>query len=223
MCFLRTMDLLLKRAAGWMCSQSSETLIPWDAFFRRLFTSIACCRLSSFWDIVRKIRYLFKTMHHNRKYRHCGIRGARFQYLLMINHYLIPLFLSLALRYIHALYLGAQSRWHGDGPRRHFHWRLMFESADITMLRLLEAFLKSAPQLVLQLSIMIHGNDVLPLQGERDASSIDWQTAFDWWDKTESHQVQRENLGHGNVAILTSDQLVCLRLFKTLYAHGNCV
>uniref|UniRef100_G3P8G7 XK-related protein n=1 Tax=Gasterosteus aculeatus TaxID=69293 RepID=G3P8G7_GASAC len=67
-------------------------------------------------------------------------------------------------RYIHALYLGAQSRWHGDGPRRHFHWRLMFESADITMLRLLEAFLKSAPQLVLQLSIMIHGNIVLPLQ-----------------------------------------------------------
>lgn len=42
----------------------------------------------------------------------------------------------------------------------------MFESADITMLRLLEAFLKSAPQLVLQLSIMIHGNAVLPLQGE---------------------------------------------------------
>lgn len=45
----------------------------------------------------------------------------------------------------------------------------MFESADITMLRLLEAFLKSAPQLVLQLSIMIHGNGVLPLQGESDA------------------------------------------------------
>lgn len=74
--------------------------------------------------------------------------------------------LSLLLRYIHALYLGAQSRWHSSGPRRHFHWRLMFESADITMLRLLEAFLKSAPQLVLQLSIMIHGNAVLPLQGE---------------------------------------------------------
>lgn len=74
--------------------------------------------------------------------------------------------LCLVLRYIHALYLGAQSRWHSSGPCRHFHWRLMFESADITMLRLLEAFLKSAPQLVLQLSIMIHGNGVLPLQGE---------------------------------------------------------
>uniref|UniRef100_A0A8C6SDR4 XK-related protein n=1 Tax=Neogobius melanostomus TaxID=47308 RepID=A0A8C6SDR4_9GOBI len=72
-------------------------------------------------------------------------------------------------RYIHTLYLGAQSRWHSNSsrPRRHLHWRLMFESADITMLRLLEAFLKSAPQLVLQLSIMIHGNGVLPLQEEQ--------------------------------------------------------
>ncbi|KAM6924609.1 LOW QUALITY PROTEIN: XK-related protein 7-like [Xenentodon cancila] len=75
-------------------------------------------------------------------------------------------------RYIHALYLGAQSRWHSNRPRRHFHWRLMFESADITMLRLLEAFLKSAPQLVLQLSIMIHGNTVLPLQGLSASASL---------------------------------------------------
>ncbi|XP_037136152.1 XK-related protein 7-like [Syngnathus acus] len=75
-------------------------------------------------------------------------------------------------RYIHALFLGAQSRWHGDGSHNRFHWRLMFESADITMLRLLEAFLKSAPQLVLQLSIMIHGNAVLPLQGLSASASL---------------------------------------------------
>ncbi|XP_062247392.1 XK-related protein 7-like isoform X2 [Platichthys flesus] len=75
-------------------------------------------------------------------------------------------------RYGHALYLGARSRWQGNGPRQHFHWRLMFESADITMLRLLEAFLKSAPQLVLQLSIMIHGNSVLPLQGLSASASL---------------------------------------------------
>ncbi|XP_061591101.1 XK-related protein 7 isoform X2 [Cololabis saira] len=75
-------------------------------------------------------------------------------------------------RYIHALYLGAQSRWHSNGYLLHFHWRLMFESADITMLRLLEAFLKSAPQLVLQLSIMIHGNTVLPLQGLSASASL---------------------------------------------------
>ncbi|KAL0158581.1 hypothetical protein M9458_046657, partial [Cirrhinus mrigala] len=66
--------------------------------------------------------------------------------------------------YVHTLYLGVQSRWHGTPGQRHFYWRLMFESADINMLRLLEAFLKSAPQLVLQLSIMIHSNHILPLQ-----------------------------------------------------------
>lgn len=69
-------------------------------------------------------------------------------------------------RYVHALYLGVQSRWRGDHERRHFYWRMMFESADISMLRLLESFLKSAPQLVLQLSIMIQASQVLPLQGE---------------------------------------------------------
>lgn len=69
-------------------------------------------------------------------------------------------------RYVHALYLGVQSRWRGDHERRHFYWRMMFESADISMLRLLESFLKSAPQLVLQLSIMVQASQVLPLQGE---------------------------------------------------------
>ncbi|XP_064861209.1 XK-related protein 7-like [Oncorhynchus nerka] len=73
-------------------------------------------------------------------------------------------------RYVHALYLGAQSRWLGN--RGHFHWRLMFECADITMLRLLEAFLKNAPQLVLQLSIIIHANRVLPLQGLSASASL---------------------------------------------------
>ncbi|XP_076132222.1 XK-related protein 7 [Alosa pseudoharengus] len=75
-------------------------------------------------------------------------------------------------RYLHVLYLGVQSRFHGDLERRHFYWRLMFESADINMLRLLEAFLKSAPQLVLQLSIMIHGNQILPLQGLSASASL---------------------------------------------------
>lgn len=73
---------------------------------------------------------------------------------------------ALIHRYVHALYLGAQSRWHRDPERRHYYWRMMFESADISMLRLLESFLKSAPQLVLQLSIMIQAKQVLPLQGE---------------------------------------------------------
>lgn len=74
--------------------------------------------------------------------------------------------LPLIHRYVHVLYLGVQSRWHRDPERRHYYWRMMFESADISMLRLLESFLKSAPQLVLQLSIMIQATQLLPLQGE---------------------------------------------------------
>uniref|UniRef100_A0A8C6VWU5 XK-related protein n=1 Tax=Nothobranchius furzeri TaxID=105023 RepID=A0A8C6VWU5_NOTFU len=75
-------------------------------------------------------------------------------------------------RYIHALYLGAQSRWHSNGPRRHFHWRLMFESADITMLRLLEAFLKSAPQLVLQLILILHLKTIVQNLGMFPSPSV---------------------------------------------------
>uniref|UniRef100_A0A8C6S4H3 XK-related protein n=1 Tax=Neogobius melanostomus TaxID=47308 RepID=A0A8C6S4H3_9GOBI len=87
-------------------------------------------------------------------------------------------FLSVAFvcfhnnRYVHALYLGVQSRWHTDPERRHYYWRMMFESADISMLRLLESFLKSAPQLVLQLSIMIYAKQVLPLQGLSASASL---------------------------------------------------
>lgn len=69
-------------------------------------------------------------------------------------------------RYLRTLYLGLQSRWQAEHRRRHFYWRMMFESADISMLRLLEAFLKSAPQLVLQLSIMVQQNSIEPLQGK---------------------------------------------------------
>ncbi|XP_051961963.1 XK-related protein 7-like [Xyrauchen texanus] len=80
--------------------------------------------------------------------------------------------LAQVWRYVHALYLGVQSLWLGDHKHRHFYWRMMFESADITMLRLLETFLKSAPQLVLQLSIMIQTSQVLPLQGLSASASL---------------------------------------------------
>ncbi|KAM3618107.1 uncharacterized protein V6R79_015640 [Siganus canaliculatus] len=80
--------------------------------------------------------------------------------------------LAQVWRYVHALYLGVQSRWHRDPERRHYYWRMMFESADISMLRLLESFLRSAPQLVLQLSIMIQASQVLPLQGLSASASL---------------------------------------------------
>lgn len=70
-------------------------------------------------------------------------------------------------RYLRALYLGLQSRWRGERLRRHFYWRMLFESADVSMLRLLETFLRSAPQLVLQLSLLVHrGREPELLTGE---------------------------------------------------------
>ncbi|XP_038605992.1 XK-related protein 7 [Tachyglossus aculeatus] len=75
-------------------------------------------------------------------------------------------------RYVRAMYLGLQSRWQADPLGRHFYWRMMFESADVSMLRLLEAFLKSAPQLVLQLAIMVHQGYPEPLQGLSASASL---------------------------------------------------
>ncbi|XP_053310155.1 XK-related protein 7 [Spea bombifrons] len=75
-------------------------------------------------------------------------------------------------RYLRALFLGLQSRWQSEQQSRHFYWRMMFESADISMLRLLETFLKSAPQLVLQLCIMVQQGHVEPLQGLSASASL---------------------------------------------------
>lgn len=73
----------------------------------------------------------------------------------------------LPCRYLRALYLGLQSRWRGERLRRHFYWQMLFESADVSMLRLLETFLRSAPQLVLQLSLLVHrGREPELLTGE---------------------------------------------------------
>ncbi|XP_055042239.1 XK-related protein 6b [Misgurnus anguillicaudatus] len=66
-------------------------------------------------------------------------------------------------RYIRTMYLGIQSRRQKDNQRR-FYWAMMYEYADVNMLRLLETFLESAPQLVLQLCIMIQKNRAEKLQ-----------------------------------------------------------
>ncbi|XP_053104785.1 XK-related protein 6 isoform X1 [Hemicordylus capensis] len=60
-------------------------------------------------------------------------------------------------RYIRTMYLGIQSQRQKEHQRR-FYWAMMYEYADVNMLRLLETFLESAPQLVLQLCIMIQKN-----------------------------------------------------------------
>ncbi|KAM4692372.1 XK-related protein 7 [Rhinophrynus dorsalis] len=75
-------------------------------------------------------------------------------------------------RYLRTLYLGIQSRWHADHVSQHFYWRMMFETADISMLRLLETFLKSAPQLVLQICIMVQQGKVESIQGVSASASL---------------------------------------------------
>ncbi|KAM9752894.1 XK-related protein 7-like [Menidia menidia] len=101
-----------------------------------------------------------------------GARGCCRAFMWVFQALIHIFQLAQVWRYVHALYLGVQSRWHGDPERRHYYRRMMFESADISMLRLLESFLKSAPQLVLQLSIMIHTGQVLPLQGLSASASL---------------------------------------------------
>lgn len=66
-------------------------------------------------------------------------------------------------RYIRTMYLGIQSHRQKENQRR-FYWAMMYEYADVNMLRLLETFLESAPQLVLQLCIMIQSNKAEWLQ-----------------------------------------------------------
>lgn len=63
------------------------------------------------------------------------------------------------------MYLGIQSQRRKEHQRR-FYWAMMYEYADVNMLRLLETFLESAPQLVLQLCIMIQKNSAETLPCE---------------------------------------------------------
>ncbi|XP_076027014.1 XK-related protein 6b [Genypterus blacodes] len=74
-------------------------------------------------------------------------------------------------RYIRTMYLGIQSHRQKENQRR-FYWAMMYEYADVNMLRLLETFLESAPQLVLQLCIMIQSNKAEWLQCVSATSSL---------------------------------------------------
>ncbi|XP_018580657.2 XK-related protein 6 [Scleropages formosus] len=74
-------------------------------------------------------------------------------------------------RYIRTMYLGIQSRRRKEYHRR-FYWAMMYEYADVSILRLLETFLESAPQLVLQLCIMIQRNRAETLQCVSSVASL---------------------------------------------------
>ncbi|KAF3849805.1 hypothetical protein F7725_019524 [Dissostichus mawsoni] len=74
-------------------------------------------------------------------------------------------------KYIRTMYLGIQSHRQKENQRR-FYWAMMYEYADVNMLRLLETFLESAPQMVLQLCIMIQSNNAEWLQCLSTMSSL---------------------------------------------------
>ncbi|XP_034981817.1 XK-related protein 4 [Zootoca vivipara] len=75
-------------------------------------------------------------------------------------------------RYFHTIYLGIRSRRSGDSDRWRFYWKMVYEYADVSMLHLLATFLESAPQLVLQLCIVVQTRTLQALQGLTAAASL---------------------------------------------------
>ncbi|CAL9689414.1 unnamed protein product [Knipowitschia caucasica] len=73
-------------------------------------------------------------------------------------------------RYLHTLYLGVRSR--RSSAQWQLHWRMLYEFADVSMLHLLATFLESAPQLVLQLCIIIQTHRLQAVQGMTAAASL---------------------------------------------------
>uniref|UniRef100_A0A8C6ULZ1 XK-related protein n=1 Tax=Neogobius melanostomus TaxID=47308 RepID=A0A8C6ULZ1_9GOBI len=65
-----------------------------------------------------------------------------------------------SLRYFHSIYLGLRSRQTADGDQWRYHWRMVYEFAD------------SAPQLVLQLCIIIQTHKLMAVQGMTAAASL---------------------------------------------------
>ncbi|KAM9308551.1 XK-related protein 4 [Gastrophryne carolinensis] len=75
-------------------------------------------------------------------------------------------------RYCNTIYLGIRSRNSGENDRWRFYWKMVYEYADVSMLHLLATFLESAPQLVLQLCIVVQARSLQALQGLTAAASL---------------------------------------------------
>ncbi|XP_076602042.1 XK-related protein 4 isoform X1 [Chaetodon auriga] len=75
-------------------------------------------------------------------------------------------------RYFHTIYLGIRSRQSTETERWRYYWRMVYEFADVSMLHLLATFLESAPQLVLQLCIIIQTHKLQAVQGMTAAASL---------------------------------------------------
>ncbi|XP_008431743.1 XK-related protein 4 isoform X1 [Poecilia reticulata] len=75
-------------------------------------------------------------------------------------------------RYFHTMYLGIRSRQSSKSEHWRYYWKMVYEFADVSMLHLLATFLESAPQLVLQLCIIIQTHNLQAVQGMTAAASL---------------------------------------------------
>ncbi|XP_016522340.1 XK-related protein 4-like [Poecilia formosa] len=70
------------------------------------------------------------------------------------------------------MYLGIRSRQGSKSEHWQYYWKMVYEFADVSMLHLLATFLESAPQLVLQLCIIIQTHNLQAVQGMTAAASL---------------------------------------------------
>lgn len=82
------------------------------------------------------------------------------------------------------MYLGIRSRQSGENDRWRFYWKMVYEYADVSMLHLLATFLESAPQLVLQLCIVVQTRTLQALQGR---GSFNLFNFYNFWKMQFSH------------------------------------
>ncbi|XP_029309479.1 XK-related protein 4 [Cottoperca gobio] len=100
-------------------------------------------------------------------------RSAYYSFCIWIGQSVIHILqLGQIWRYFHTIYLGVRSRQSSETDRWRYYWRMVYEFADVSMLHLLATFLESAPQLVLQLCIIIQTHKLQALQGMTAAASL---------------------------------------------------
>ncbi|XP_063420052.1 uncharacterized protein LOC134705216 [Mytilus trossulus] len=96
----------------------------------------------------------------------------------------LPFMLGPIVRNVEYIYYGCKSRSASlsDGRRSYFYQNVLYEDADAAMLRMFEAFLESAPQLVLQLYIIMTEtqNDNLLMQIVRVAAMFGSWVGVSW-------------------------------------------
>lgn len=141
--------------------------IQWDAWKGSYRTcdlpnwaseTVGACKGPSLWVLIVTKFLVLCACLHGRKENDFGVRISRYQSSLPC--------VCFCFRYLHTIYLGIRSRQSGESGRWRFYWKMVYEYADVSMLHLLATFLESAPQLVLQLCIIVQTHSLQALQGK---------------------------------------------------------